>query len=112
MINQLDEIKDTLFKYLESRLDLFKIETRSRIERAVITAVYAVLLFGIFLVAIMLAMVMIGHYLNEKLESEYLGFVILLGLMILKIVIWIVFKKQVKNVLAFMVSLVMKPKDL
>ena len=30
MINQLDEIKDTLLKYFETRIDIVKIETRSK----------------------------------------------------------------------------------
>ncbi len=111
MINQLDEIKATLFKYFESRLDLFKIETRGKVEQAVVSAVYFVLIFGIFLVAVVMGMVMLGHYLNEKLNSEYLGILILLGLTVLKLIIWIVFKKQVTSLLAKIISSIMKAKE-
>ncbi len=111
MINQLDEIKDTLFKYLESRLDLFKIETRGKVEEVLVTIVYGVLIFGIFLVAIVLGMVMLGEYLNQKLHSEYLGMLILFGLALLKLVIWIVFRKQVNKLLARIISVVLKAKE-
>lgn len=111
MINQLDEIKATLFKYLESRLDLFKIETRGKVEQVLVSAVYAVFIFGIFLVAVVMAMVMLGNYLNEKLDSHYLGILILLGLTILKLIVWIVFRKQVTKVLAKIISAVIKVKE-
>ena len=104
MINQLDEIKATLFKYLESRLDLFKIETRGKVEKVLVSAVYAILIFGIFLVAIVIAMVMLGNYLNQKLDSQYLGMLILLGLTVLKLIIWIVFRKQGISLLAKIIS--------
>jgi F0F1-type ATP synthase assembly protein I len=94
MLGQLEEIKDTLFKYFETRIDLFKIETRDRIERAVVLAVYAALLLSIALVIFVVMVILLGTFLNKWLNSDYLGFLILLGIFILKLVIWIGFREK------------------
>jgi uncharacterized membrane protein YqjE len=95
MINQLEEIKDTLFKYFETRIDLFKIEVRDKIERAVVMGVYAAALLCIALTILILIVILLGTFLNKWLNSDYLGFVILLGVFVLKLVICIVFKEKI-----------------
>ena len=99
MLNQLEEIKDTLFKYFETRIDLFKIETRSKIEQAVVSAVYAALVLSIVLVIVILLVILLGTFLNKWLQSDYLGYVILLGVFIVKLVLWLVFKEKWMNML-------------
>lgn len=99
MLSQLEEIKDTLFKYFETRIDLFKIETRDRIEQAVIMAVYAALTLSIILVIVILAVVLLGTFLNKWLHSDYLGYLILLGVFVLKLVMWIAFKEKWINLI-------------
>ena len=94
MLSQLEEIKDTLFKYFETRIDLFKIETRDRIEQAVIMAVYAALTLSIILVILILAVILLGTFLNKWLESDYLGYLILFGVFVLKLVLWLVFREK------------------
>lgn len=97
MFNQLEEIKETLFKYFETRIDLFKIETRDKIERATVMGVYALLLLSISLVIFILITVLLATFLNKWLESDYLGYVILLGVFILKLIIAIVFREGLVN---------------
>ncbi len=94
MLSQLEEIKDTLFRYFETRIDLFKIETRDRIERAVIMAVYGALTLSLFLVIVILGVVLLGTFLNKWLHSDYLGYVILLAVFLLKMIFWLVFKEK------------------
>lgn len=94
MINQLEEIKDTLFKYFETRIDLFKIETRDKIERAVIMAIYAALILCIALTILILLVILLGTFLNKWLNSDYLGFLILLIVFIIKLVICFIFKEK------------------
>lgn len=93
MLSQLEEIKDTLFKYFETRIDLFKIETRDKIERAVVMGIYAAILLCIGLTILILLIILLGTFLNEWLNSDYLGFVILLGVFILKLTITIIWKE-------------------
>jgi hypothetical protein len=95
MLSQLEEIKDTLFKYFETRIDLFKIETRDKIERAVVMALYGAILLCIGLTVLILMIILLGTFLNKWLDSDYLGFLILLGVFVIKLVILIVFKDKV-----------------
>ena len=94
MISQLEEIKDTLFRYFETRIDLFKIETRDKIERAVVMALYGAILLCIALTVLILIVILLGTFLNKWLNSDYLGYLILLGVFVLKLVIWIVFREK------------------
>ena len=94
MFNQLEEIKDTLFKYFETRIDLFKIETRDKIERVVVMAVYALLVLSVALVVFILIVILLGTFLNKWLKSDYLGYLILLGIFIIKLILTISFRKQ------------------
>ena len=94
MLSQLEEIKDTLFRYFETRIDLFKIETRDKIERAVVMALYGAILLCIALTVLILMVILLGTFLNKWLDSDYLGYLILLGVFVLKLVIWIVFREK------------------
>ncbi|WP_254562702.1 phage holin family protein [Dyadobacter diqingensis] len=94
MFSQLEEIKDTLFKYFETRIDLFKIETRDKIERMVVMAVYALLVLSVGLVVFILIVILLGTFLNKWLKSDYLGYLILLGIFIIKLILTISFRKQ------------------
>jgi len=94
MLSQLEEIKDTLFKYFETRIDLFKIETRDKIERAVVMALYGAILLCVALTVLILLVILLGTFLNKWLNSDYLGFLILLGVFVLKLVLAIVFKEK------------------
>jgi hypothetical protein len=38
--------------------------------------------------------ILLGTFLNKWLDSDYLGYLILLGVFILKLVIWIVFREK------------------
>ncbi|OJV21212.1 MAG: hypothetical protein BGO21_10050 [Dyadobacter sp. 50-39] len=93
MLSQLEEIKDTLFKYFETRIDLFKIETRDKIERAVVMGIFASILLCLGLTILILLVILLGTFLNKWLHSDYLGFVILLGVFILKLAITIIWKE-------------------
>ncbi len=93
MLSQLEEIKDTLFKYFETRIDLFKIETRDKIERAVVMGIYAAILLCLGLTILILLVILLGTFLNKWLHSDYLGFVILLGAFILKLAVTIIWKE-------------------
>lgn len=93
MLSQLEEIKDTLFKYFETRIDLFKIETRDKIERAVVIGIYAAILLCLGLTILILLVILLGTFLNKWLHSDYLGFVILLGVFIIKLVVTIIWKE-------------------
>jgi hypothetical protein len=99
MLSQLEEIKDTLFKYFETRIDLFKIETRDKIERAVVMGVYAAILLCLGLTILILLVILLGTFLNKWLHSDYLGFVILLGVFLIKLIITIIWREAWINLI-------------
>lgn len=112
MISQLEEIKDTLFKYFETRIDLFKIEIRDKVERTVVTALYGGVLVCIALVILILLVILLGTFLNKWLDSDYLGYVILLGFFVLQLVLWLVFKeKLISAIRKFIVKFVSAKQD-
>lgn len=109
MLSQLEEIKDTLFKYFETRIDLFKIETRDKIERAVVMGIYAAILLCVGLTILILLVILLGTFLNKWLNSDYLGFVILLGVFVIKLIVAIVWKeawiKMIRKIIVRFVSI-------
>ena len=111
MISQLEEIKDTLFKYFETRIDLFKIEIRDKVERAVVMAVYAAALLCIALTILILIVILIGTFLNKWLESDYLGYLILLGVFVLKLILWIVFRESLIGSIRGFIARFVKAKE-
>ncbi|MEO6283699.1 MAG: phage holin family protein [Dyadobacter sp.] len=111
MLSQLEEIKDTLFKYFETRIDLFKIETRDKIERAVVMAIYAAILLCLGLTVLILIVILLGTFLNKWLHSDYLGFLILLGVFILKLVITIVWREGIVTFIRNMIVRFVKVKE-
>jgi len=112
MISQLEEIKDTLFKYFETRIDLFKIEVRDKIERAVIMAIYAATLLCIGLTVLILIVILLGTFLNKWLNSDYLGFVILLGFFALILTLCIVFREKfIRFIRKFIVRFIQPKED-
>lgn len=94
MSRQIEELFDTLLRYIESRIDLFKIQTRDRIEQAVVLAVYLALAASVGLVILILLIIMTGSYLNQLLDSRYGGYLILLGIFTVVMIVLAVFKEK------------------
>ena len=94
MLTQLEEIKDTLLKYFETRIDLFKIEIRDKIEQAAVMAIYAAALLCIGLVILILIVILLGTFLNRWLDSDYLGYLILLAFFVILMVAGIFYRKN------------------
>ena len=111
MLSQLEEIKDTLFKYFETRIDLFKIETRDKIERTAVTGVYGVLILSIALIVLILMVILLGTLLNKWLDSDYLGYLILLGVFVLILVLLIVFKTKLIGLIRNIIVKVIQVKE-
>jgi hypothetical protein len=111
MLSQLEEIKETLFKYFETRIDLFKIETRDKIERAVVMAIYGALVLCIALTILILIVILLGTFLNKWLESDYLGFLILLGVFVLKLAAWIIWRENLVRFIRGMIVRFLKEKE-
>lgn len=99
MSRPIEDLFDTLLRYIESRIDLFKIQTRDRIEQAVVTAIYIAIVACTGLVILILLVIMAGTYLNILLNSSYLGYVILLGFFVVSLAILVAQKEKLLHLL-------------
>ncbi len=89
MLQRIEEIRDYLYKYIESRIDLFKIETQEKVENAAVQIIYITVLMSFISCAIIFVLTLIAALLNHWLESRYAGFLIMLALTTLSVIVWI-----------------------
>ena len=104
----MDNLKDTIFRffkldsiigslsgYVESRLELYKIEIREDIGRALSKAmVFAVLGFFGFLFLIFFS-IGLAHFINYFTEASFLGYWIVAGIYGVTFLLIIIFKKDI-----------------
>lgn len=89
MLEKIEEIRDYLFKYLETRIDLLKTEAQESLENIVIQIIYLVVLLLLASMTGIFVFMMIAVLLNEWLESRYLGFTIVFGSLLILTGFWI-----------------------
>lgn len=77
MLNQFEELRDTLYKFIETRIDLLEVETRGYIERIILKLVYVALVLIATLVVVIFLLLLLAIYLNTLLESTYAGHLII-----------------------------------
>ena len=85
MFNQLEEIRDTLYKYIETRIGLLEVETRGYIERIILKLVYAALLLMTVVIVTVFILLLLAIYLNSVLQSEFAGYLIVAGFFLLQL---------------------------
>lgn len=89
MFEKIEEIRDYLYKYLEIRVDLLKTETQERVENIVVQLIYLVVLLLLASMTGIFVFIMLAVLINEWLESRYVGFAIVFGLLMVLTVIWL-----------------------
>jgi sterol desaturase/sphingolipid hydroxylase (fatty acid hydroxylase superfamily) len=99
MLEKIEEIRDTLLKYLEVRVELVKTETQEKVEEAVVQGVYLVVLLLLGSLVGLFLLLILAELLNEWLESRYLGYLAVLGILLVKIVLWILARKFIQNLI-------------
>ncbi|MGA0556971.1 phage holin family protein [Larkinella sp. VNQ87] len=99
MLEKLEEIRESIFKFLEARIELFKLETRSQVENIALKAVHGIVLGFLATITTIFLFSLLAAYLNELLDSRYLGFLIVAGFFLLLTLIWALAKGSVENML-------------
>ena len=94
MMNQFEEIKETLFRFLETRVDLLEVETRSYIERIILKLVYAALVVMAVIIIVVFLLLLLAIYLNSLLESVFLGYLLIVVFFTLILVVLITLRKR------------------
>jgi hypothetical protein len=90
----LNELFDNFYKYIEARIDLFKFETKESITEAVISVVQIVALLILSLFVVTFLSIGLALFLNDVLDSRFLGFLIVAGIYALLLVGAIVAKNS------------------
>ncbi len=92
MLEKLEEVRENIFRYLEARIELFTLETRGKVEEGVVRAVHGVILGFLVTITLIFLLSLLAAFLNEVLESRYLGFLIVAGFFLILTIVWIVAK--------------------
>ncbi len=82
-IFDIDKLLGTLTSYIETKLELFKIEIKEEISTLIAKAVVYVVLSLLAAVAIVFALMALANWLNTILESSFLGYLLVCGLIAL-----------------------------
>jgi len=90
MLNRLEEIKQNLYKYLEIRIELFKAELQGGFEAALIQLLYFTVLLVLVFVTVVFLLIVAAIYLNYLLQTQYVGFGIVSGLLAILTLFWVV----------------------
>ncbi|WP_128545524.1 phage holin family protein [Larkinella soli] len=99
MLEKIEEIRESLFKYLEARIELFKLETRNRVEDGVVQGVHGIVLGFLATITTIFLFSLLAAYLNEVLDSRYLGFLIVAGFFLVLTLIWVFAKNSIEGML-------------
>ena len=74
---KIDKLIDSITSFLKERFDIMKVDLVDKISSAVSRLISFFVLFLILLFVIGFASITLGNYLNEILESSYLGYSII-----------------------------------
>ncbi|MBD2754780.1 phage holin family protein [Spirosoma validum] len=89
MLERLEEIRENIFRYLEARIELFTLESRGKLEEGVVVGIHGIVLALLGTMTTIFLFILLAAYLNELLESRYLGFLIVAGFFLLLSILWI-----------------------
>ncbi|MBD2713537.1 phage holin family protein [Microvirga sp. STR05] len=85
-----DNIIGNLKGYLDTRIDLVRLEVQEKVKSAFVGTLHGVALAAIGLFFFLFLNIFIGLLLNEKLDSTYWGFGILAGFYLVLLIIFLV----------------------
>ncbi len=108
MIKQLEEIRDTLFEFLETRINLFQVETRERIEKIILQMIYIALVLSLTVVILTFLLLLLANYLNQVLQNPYAGYLIIIGFFSLSLLLCLVFRKPFIRLLRYLLENILK----
>lgn len=95
MLDEINDIKKDVLKYLEVKLDLIRLHTAENISRIFSNvATIAVIGYFLFLIIIFLSFAA-SFFIGSLLKSNELGFLITAGFYTLLLVLFLLFRKQI-----------------
>ncbi|HNT49618.1 MAG TPA: phage holin family protein [Cyclobacteriaceae bacterium] len=107
---RLDNLVDNLSGYLETRLELFKIEIREDVSRVLAQALMIAAILLLSILFLLFFSVGLAHFLNSYFEQPYVGYWIVAGIYGLPCLIFIVFRKKIGHAFEQYMAALMKRK--
>lgn len=88
MLERLEEVRENIFRYLEARIELFTLETRGKVEEGVVMGIHGLVMALLGMMTLIFLFSLLAAYLNEVLNSRYLGFLIVAGFFLILTIAW------------------------
>lgn len=87
-MERLEEIRENIFRYMEARIELFTLETRGKVEEGVVAGIHGLVMALLGMMTMIFLFSLLAAYLNEVLDSRYLGFLIVAGFFLILTIVW------------------------
>jgi uncharacterized membrane protein YqjE len=96
MLQKLEDIRDHFYRYVEARTDLFKVEVQSNLEQTIVNAIYFFILGALLAMTSIVLLILLAVFLNHVFESNYVGFLVVFGVLLLKSMIWYNYRSKIQ----------------
>jgi membrane protein len=93
------KVVQTIINLIDRRFDLLKEEVMQVVGKVAASGAFYVILGITGFVILVTSLILLGTFLNKELDSDFLGYLILLGVFVLLIIISIVFRKNLENLI-------------
>ena len=91
---QVDKLIENISGYIETRLELFKLDIQEGLAKILANLAFFSILLLLILIGLIFISMTISFYLNKALESSFLGFGIVALFYLLLLVLFILFSKK------------------
>jgi membrane protein len=93
------KVVQTIIILIDRRFDLLKDEVMQVVGKVAASGAFYVILGITGFIILVTSLVLLGTFLNKALDSDFLGYLILLGIFIILITVCIVFQKNIQNLI-------------
>jgi membrane protein len=93
---KIQELLETLTNYIDAKMDIIKYDIKSDLSKVIVNMLFGVFMLLLVSVVFILLSLGLAEYLNARLNSIYVGYVILAGFYFLILVIIFLIRKYTK----------------
>ncbi|MBX2899676.1 MAG: phage holin family protein [Cyclobacteriaceae bacterium] len=108
---RLEKLVDNLSGYLETRLELFKIEVREDVARVMAQALTVTAIILLSILFLLFFSVGLAHFLNDFLNKPYAGYWIVAGIYGVPCIVLLIFRKEISLKFEHYMTKLMKRKE-
>ncbi|WP_221393250.1 YihY/virulence factor BrkB family protein [Dyadobacter sp. NIV53] len=99
-----ENLMQMIIRFIDDKFDALAKEAGKRIGQIPATGVFYVLIFVVVFAVVVTFLLLIGQLINRGLNSDYLGYLILLAFFVVVIVLGIVFRKNTTELVEKVIS--------